>query len=354
MKQLHWFFKIILATLFIFLFWILISVVLPGILPIKKVSGEVRGLIFQDQLWNGEIFITGDLVTLPNVNVGLESGTRVYISKKSDKNNFDILPWHLSNGVNTGPEYRGILAGEPFWDEKEKVFVYFSHLKTLGNGDPVMITSLGENKSPYDINLIKIEDGELSGVHFSNYRRLEIGPNVKIADSTFDNTGECAVCVSSGSPLIKGNTFKNGKRDFINISDATPLIIENEFLESRGDGLLIQSGSDNFIRIFDNLFQMPSKKSIKINSVNQKGDISGNFFLLGDIELPCNNRVRLINNQIRASLIFKNIGGCTGEYTVFENYWEIMDAQNILNARISGASDQFKVKIPRILKSPPK
>ena len=351
--KLHWFFKACLVIVFILILGIGINA-LPNILSVKKISGEVRGLIFQNQIWSGEIFITGDLVTLPNVWITVEPGTRIFISKSADKNNFDFLPSHLDHGVNTGPAIRGVLTGEPFWDEKEKILFYLSHLKALGEKDPIVITSAGTGGSPYDINLIKVEDGELSNVYLSNYRRLEVGSGVKIRNSYFENTGECAICIGSGSPLIENNIFKKGKRDFINIEDATPLILNNKFLDSEGDGLLIQAGSDKSIRIFNNFFQMPSKKAVKVLTIGQKGDISGNDFVLGDIDLPCNNKIRLINNRIRVKVLFNSLGGCSGEYTIFENYWEIADIQGILNARISKPSDKFQVRIPKILKSPPK
>ena len=351
----HWFFKVCILFLAIFIFWFFVASVIPKILPTKVISGEIRGLIFQNQIWRGDIFINGDLVTLPNVRITITPGTKVYISKSGDKNNFDLLPWHLNHGVNTGPEMRGVLTGEPFWDEKEKVFVYISNLTAEGSKEqPIIFTSSGGEGSPYDINLIRIENGELSRVNLSNYRRLEAGPNVLFLNSTFENTGECAICIQKGNPLIKENTFKKGKRDFINIFDATPLILANKFLESEGDGISVQTNQNNQVRIFNNLFTMPSRKVIKIKTINQKGDIAGNNFILGEIELPCSNKVRLTNNLIRVKILFKNIGGCSGEYLIYENYWEIMDIQSILNARISGTTSQFQVKISKILKNPPK
>ena len=75
--------------------------------------------------------------------------------------------------------------------------------------------------------------------------------------------------------------------------------------------------------------------------------------MLGDIELDCNNRIKLFNNLIKVNVVFRNNGGCGGEYTILENYWEIGDVNSVLNARISGISDEFRVKIPKILKNSP-
>lgn len=355
MKNVHWFFKVCFLILLLLFFWFTISFILPKILPTKIISGEVRGLIFQNQIWKGEVIITGDLVTMPEVKLNIEPGSRIIISKGGDKNNLDIIPWHLQHGINTGPEYRGIKTSEPFWDEKEKIFIYVSNLEALGQNDkPIIITSKGLEGSPYDINLIRIQKGEVSKVIFSNYRRLEIGPEVRVLDSKFENSGECAICVNSGSPLIKGNAFKIGKRDYINIQEASPLILGNHFFESSGDGVFIQSSEANPVRIFNNIFEMPNKKSIRINTINQTGEILGNNFKLGDMQFPCQTGVKLVGNSISVKVMFVNIGGCSGEYIFGENYWEIDNTQNIINARISGISEYFKVRIPRILKLPPK
>lgn len=354
MKKLHWFFKVWILLIFSILFWFIIVVILPDLLPTKKVTGEIRGIVFQNQIWSGTIFITGDLITLPKVKIIVESGTRVYINKNGDKNNFDLLPGHLQHGVNTGSEYRGILTGEPFWDEKEKIQIHISNLVALGNpDDKIVFTSAPGEGSPYDVNLIKIQKGKLSNVNFSNYRRLEIEPDVKITQSIFENSGDCAICISKGSPLILNNIFKQGKRNYLEIQKGEPLIKGNKFLEGEGDGIFVIGGGINQIRVLNNTFEIPSKIAIKILTDGEI-DISSNNFLLGDIELPCKNKAKIYNNLIKVKIIFRNIGNCSGEYIVGENYWEIGNTENIISARISGISENFKVRIPRILKSPPK
>lgn len=353
LSKLHWFLKtlLLLLILSIFTLQVLFS---PLFLPSRVIEGEIKGVIFQNQIWSGNINISGDLITMPLVWITIEPGTKIYINKNGDKNNFDVLPWHLKHGINTGPPERGILSGEPFWDESEKIFVYISNLKSNGEiNNPILITSASMG-SPYDVNLIKIGNGEISNTIFSNYRRLEVGQNIKIRESKFENTGECAICINSGSPLLEANTFINNKRDYINIKSASPLIKGNTFLESEGDGIFVESGDSSRVRIFENKFQMPSRKAIKVGSDIARVNISENNFITGDIDLPCKNLSRLVNNKISGKVIFRNIGDCKGEYTILENYWEILDPESILNARISGTSEKFKVIIPRIFKNPPR
>ena len=354
MKRLHWFFKVWILFIPLILLWFGITTILPKLLPTKLVTGKIHGLIFQNQIWSGTVYITGDLITLPSVQIDIKAGSKIFIYKKGDKNNFDLIPWHLKNGINTGSEYRGIQTGEPFWDEKEKIQVYISNLRALGFSDrQIIITSFPEEGSPYDVNLIKIGAGELSNIKFSNYRRLEVGQNVKLTQNSFENSGDCAICIADGSPMILENTFKKGKRNYIEIKNGESLIKSNDFLEGESDGILIVDGGNNYVRILNNTFEIPSKKAIKILS-DSYIEISSNNLMLGDIELPCKNKAKIFNNLIKVKILFKNVGNCAGEYEIGGNYWEIQDPKSILDARISGTSDRFKVKIPKILNFPPK
>ena len=124
-------------------------------------------------------------------------------------------------------------------------------------------------------------------------------------------------------------------------------------MESEGDGILLIESGMNETRIVNNTFQIPNRKAIRVLSA-AKVNISGNRMILGDLELPCKSNTKIYSNLIKVKIIFRNIGNCSGEYIIDQNYWEIEGTQDILNARIIGTSEQFSVRIPGILKSPPK
>lgn len=351
----HWFFKSILVFSTLILSWLVLAFILPEILPTKNISNtKIYGLIIQKQIWQGEINVIGDLITVPGATVTLKPGTHVSVSRNNDRSNFDLLPAHLKSGINNNGEDHGVKKGEPFWDEKNKIQLRFSALFAEGNAkNKITISSDDPKGSPYDINLISISRGQINYVQFSNYRKLLIGSNVSVLNNEFLNTGDCAICVDKGGPKIENNTFKSSVREYIVVGVASPIISKNRFLESSGDGLLFHGIALTNVIVSDNYFQIPSKKAIKVIAVNEGGVITRNLFSTGDIELPCNSKVKLVNNSIYTKLIFSNIGNCEGIFTIDENYWDIKDKDSILKSRIVGLSEKYKVELSKVLMKTP-
>lgn len=348
----YWYLSIVLVLIFLIFVFIFI---LPFILPKSVRSGEISGVIFNNQIWKGDINIVGDTIALPGTTIQIEPGSRILIAKNGDRFNFFVLPWFTKYGINTGIEDRGVDKGEPFWDENAKIQLRLDNVKINGTIDkPVVISSNSHPGSRYDINLISFNRGEISFADLSNYRQLEIGKEVKVKNSKLSHTGDCALCLQTGTQIITGNEFKDGLKHFIKVNEGESKIEDNRFLTSDGDGVMFFGGSDSRIILRNNFFDMPNRTAVKIDSVEQGGVISGNFFNGGNIELPCHSRVSLIDNFIKVQLVFKDIyNNCQGEYLIGSNYWEILDAQAIINARIVGHTEKYHVKIPNFLKSAP-
>lgn len=353
-RSLHWFIKFSIFF-FIFILILIFLSLLNWILPIKIVSNsEVRGLVFGNQIWKGNIWISGDTFVLPGTVVTLAPGTKVLISGFGDKNNYDFLPWHLRSGVNTADTNHGIFKGEPFWDESSKVQVRFWKVLAKGTKEqPVTISSDNQSDNIYDINLIRIEKGKLEGVNFSNYRRLEIGQNVLIKNSNFNFTGECAVCISRGTPTIEHNTFRNGKRFFIDIGLASPYIKGNNFFESEGDGIIYDAIDQSEVKLVENTFQIPGKKAVIVGSNNIGGRILQNLFNQGDIEIPCYSKIRIESNYLKNKIIFRNSESCKGEFIIGENFWDTLDIDSVINTKFIGQTQNFRVIVPSILMKSP-
>lgn len=353
--QTHWFIRLS-AILLIIIFLVLgVFYIVPSILPEKRLSNaEIGGVIMQNQQWSGTIKVVGDLFVVPGAKITLLPGTRVLVAIKGDRFNFDFVPWHYKHGVNTGPEEKGIKTGEPFWDEGQKILLHFSRVLAQGTKEnPVVIVSDSVSGSPYDINLISISEGNLDYVNFSHYRRLEIGPGVAISNSSFMDTGECAVCVGYGEPKILGNVFKESRRRYLEVGLGSPEIRGNKFLESQGEGIIFHGDKYSNLRVFGNFFQMPGRKAVKVVPVDEGGEMVGNIFTEGTVELPCNSKIRLEQNWIKGQVIFDNPSSCRGKYILGSNYWEIKEPENVLKSRIVGVTESFQVQIPSVLLDPP-
>ena len=185
--EIHWFIPIISAFVFLVVWIVFVAFDLPRVLPTASVSGgEVYGIIFRNQVWQGNIIISGDLITLPGVLVTILPGTNITVLKSGDKFNLDFSLQHTKDGVNTELVNHGVENGEPFLNEREKIHIRIHNIYVQGNiGKPVRINSADPMGSPYDINEIEFDNGEMNFLELSNYRKLEIGPNVIVKNSIF-------------------------------------------------------------------------------------------------------------------------------------------------------------------------
>ena len=355
--KIHWFFKVIGGLASLFLVWAFFYYGFPKIIPTQRVeSSEVYGLILSDQIWGGEIKIVGDLYSPTNSTVTLLPGTKIRVAISGDKSNMNFLPWHWKSGINTGETYKGVNKGEPFWDETEKIQIHFNNLIIQGEpSNPVIISADSENTSPYDFNVFKARSGSITNAVFSNYRRFEVDGDLVIANSTFKNTGECALCINRGVPIIENNTFENSLKESIWIRKASPIINNNLFINLTGEGIKIDSQKIALPEITNNVFEMPQGTAINILNGAKIGEVaiernifSGNSL----INISCDSKVRIRDNVILGAVRFS--GGCSGSHTFGPNFWGTPDARVVMSEKILDKYDKFEISIPTVLLTPPK
>lgn len=356
--RLHWFLKFLIILVVLIFSWGVLGYLVPYILPLENISNrDISGIIYRNQKWSGTVKVKGDLATLPGVTVTLDPGTKVLVAISGDRFNFDILPWHLKSGFNSGEEERGVKKGEPYWNEKEKIQLHFSRLIGLGTKQqPIRIASDSRFGSPYDFNIIAIKSGILVNAEISDYRRFEVGEEVVIRDSIIGNTGECSVCITKGKPVILGNRFENSIRENIWVNFASPRITDNIFLNTIGEGIKIDTGEEGVPIISHNEFEMPGKTAIDIVSGGEEGSgvISFNRFSGGStIRMACNTKITISENHLE-SRIFWRSGDCSGSYTFGPNFWQTSDKETIFRERMLNKEKDFQVLIPYILDKPSK
>ncbi len=357
LMKIHWFFKVMGALLAVFIVWVLFYYGLPKILQTQRVeSGEVYGLIFSDQIWGGEIKVAGDVYALTNSKVTILPGTKILVSISNDKSNMDFLPWHSKSGVNTGGFYKGVNNGEPFWDEAEKIQIHLNDVEIIGEpSNQVEIISDSVNPSPYDFNVLSIKSGKITHTVFSNYRRFEVTGDLLIMNSSFKDTGECALCIYRGSSKIDNNSFEDSLRESIWITKASPDISNNLFINLKGEGIKIDPKRVAVPQITNNVFEMPQQTAINIVSGGQAGEIliarnifSGN----SGVKIACDSRVKIRDNVILGSVSFS--GGCDGGFVFSPNFWGTFDPRIVMSEKILNKYDKFRIEIPTVLLSPPK
>lgn len=341
----------------VFIVWFIFYYGLPKLLPVQLIKNDkVYGLIFSDQVWDGEVNVIGDIYSPTNSTVTILPGTRVKVGIKNDKSNFDFLPWHRRSGINTGETFRGVNHSEPFWDETQKIQINLNNLVIEGTfAKPVIISSDSENPSPYDFNLIKIRRGDIDQAIFSDYRRFEIGDKVVVSNSIFRNTGECSICLTRGRPQIINNVFEKSLRESVWIEKASPEISNNLFQNLSGDGIKIDAKRLSLPIIINNNFEMPQKVTIDFISGGQLEEalIARNIFAGNSlIKIACDAKVKIRDNVILGQVSFSS--GCDGNFIFGPNYWGTPDTTSIIKEKILNKHKTFSITIPTVLLSAPK
>lgn len=354
----HWFINLLLFCLFFLIFYFLIFYIIPRILPEKEFSNTTKhGFIFRNERWSGTINIDGDIWAFPGSTVNIIPGTKVKISKQ-DKYNLHYLPWDMKSGLNTEKENFGVKNGELFKDERNKIRLDFGKLYAFGTKEqPIEITSVGSSDfSPYDFNGIFVSEGILSFVKLSNYRKLSIGNNVTIRDSELINSGECAVCIEYSDPTIANNVFDKNIRNYIWILGGSPKISDNLFLPSKGDGIELDPKKIANPIIYHNSFEMTDQIALNILSGDEEegGQVAFNDFAgENTILLPCDSRLKFIQNQIRGKIEFADFGNCAGSMTIGPNYWLSTDRNAIIKEKFVNKESNFQIILPTVLSSTP-
>lgn len=359
LQKLHWFLRLAILIFLLLGLWFFIGYLLPKLLPPVSVNNAPRnGIIYRSQKWSGEIRIRGDIWSMPGAVVTIDPGTRIIVESKEDRFNLNWLPWSIRSGINSGRDSFGVKNGEPFWDETEKIQMHFAKFYALGTKEqPVIIESdTPRPGSPYDFNGIFLDQGILSHVQASNYRRLKVGNSVTVRDSQFENVGDCAVCVDYTSPTIANNIFSGAVRAYLSVVGGSPKISDNLFRASRAEGVIVDPKQAGSPVIYHNSFEMPGQVVVRFLSGSEEvgGAISLNNFAGGSsIILPCDSRVKIIQNEIKGLVKLANSGNCVGSLVLGPNYWYTEDRTAILREKVTGREAGFEVLIPSILTSSP-
>lgn len=359
LPKIHWFLHFCLIIFCFAFIWIVIAYLVPRILPTADISNTSKfGFVFRNEKWSGEIKIIGDIWALPGTTVTITPGSRILIADRHDRSNMHFSPVDLRSGLNTKEESFGVRNGELFWDEGQKISVSFAKLYAMSTKEqPIIIKSdVKYSPSPYDFNLFSVESGILSHVKMSNYRKFQIGDDVTIRESEFKDVVECSLCMEYSSPSIFNNVFENSLREYLWILGGSPKISDNLFMASKGKGIVVDPQKTGAPLIYYNNFEMPGSVAIEFLGGDETtgGAISFNNFSGGSvIQIPCDTKVKLIQNLIRGVIKFSHSGNCVGDFTIGPNYWQTTDKKVILEGKIIDKEKGFNLLLPSILKDNP-
>ena len=255
-------------------------------LIIPSISNETKeifnteryGYVTSNEVWSGEIRVTGDIIVPKGVTLTIKPGTTVLISANNDKKNLMTVPeWQLSGIAKERTNY--IHEGEPFRDEPNHVTIWVEGtLDAVGtNEQKITFKSDSSNPGRYDWNTFHIANGELSYAAVRDYRALNLKTGTKLTHSELHNVGECPICIrDSENILIENNWVHDSGHEVVDNFRSSPTIINNRFGPSPQflnpgrhtagwGGLIIGSGfpviKNNTIEGFDDAVSFFDKES---------------------------------------------------------------------------------------------
>jgi len=204
----------------------------PSITPQPKpnINKTTNGYILEDEIWEGEMFVIGDIFVEEGVTLTIKPGTTVYIAANQDIKNLMDDPFDLKTGIAQEDHTdRGVHLGEPYRDEGNHISIIVNGaLVALGTPDQkITITSSSSTPTIYDWNKLRIDNGKVTYALIEYYRALDLGHNVEITNSELRHIGECGVCIY-GPGLLEENHIWDAGHELIG-STGTPRIINNLF-----------------------------------------------------------------------------------------------------------------------------
>jgi parallel beta-helix repeat protein len=259
------------------------------------------GSVEQDEIWQGDILITGDILIPPGITVTVEPGTTIrFTAQKDDQHSPD--------------EYDAEV--EQTWHTRLISIFVAGSLEARGTDDqPIVFTSDRQVIQEMDWESIMIEGDGAVYLDYVTIEHCHFGiqlnsPTLKltISNSTFKDIYTCAVCGHGARPnlagpvqityssfiqcgrecvdtysdqniiirgnifsenhvgimsvgsavIIEGNLFINNGRGIGVIENGTPSITGNAFTQTQGPGIFVTDASplisnNNF---FENIFNL--------------------------------------------------------------------------------------------------
>lgn len=245
----------------------------------KELSDTERyGYITSDEIWSGEIHVTGDIVVTQGAKLTIRPGTLVLIAANSDKENLMTVPeWQLSGIAEERTSY--IHKGEPFRDEPNHITILvMGTLDAIGTPEEkIIIKSDRQDPEKYDWNTFHLENGIISYTEIRDYRAMNLRTGTKLMNSELHNVGECPICMrDSDTILIENNWVHDSGHEVVDNWRSSPTIINNHFGPSPGfknpggyhsgwGGLIVGSGfpiiKGNVIEGFDDAVSFFDRES---------------------------------------------------------------------------------------------
>jgi parallel beta-helix repeat protein len=299
----------------------------PTFRPQVPINQTTSGTVPQDEIWRGEILITGDIEIPSGVTLTVEPGTTVHFTAQRDDRS--------SGGTEdlAIPERIYFPNDPPAIPANMIVIIVRGTLVASGTTDhPIIFTSDSATPSLTDWQSIAIEgDGKLTLEYATleyNYWGIQLNsnqPDVIITHDTFRHIATCGICTGSHpietQVVIADDTFQDCHHEGVDGHGDQNLIVRHNLFLDSVVGVVANDGST--ILIEDNIFRN-NRTGISINHNGNGPTIRGNEFSRNTffaIWLWENSTATIIGNNFLYNTGNIGVGNSNLNVNAGNNWW---------------------------------
>lgn len=211
---------------------VVLIILIGGYFVFNKPDGEVKmisdtsvsGVIDQDEVWSGNISVTGDVEVEKGVTLTILPGTIVTVSAFNDDQ-------HKGNDHPHDPPF----PKDPDRKETQSTVIQINGiLNASGTADKKIVFTSDKKQTTYDWDGLYIAHGRLEYalVEYARYNNIQESSDVVISNSIFRNSLEDCLGIGHArpvSPQILNNEFYNCGHEGIDNAGGSAIIKGNYF-----------------------------------------------------------------------------------------------------------------------------
>ncbi|MBI2426459.1 MAG: right-handed parallel beta-helix repeat-containing protein [Candidatus Kerfeldbacteria bacterium] len=193
--------------------------------PIEIRDQNISGKIRRDQIWSGNIHVSGDINVSKGRTLTILPGTIVNVAAMSDD----------QGGGKDHPHDPPFPKDPDRTETKSTQIIIKGTINAIGTQDKkITFTSDSAQPTPYDWDGLYITRGRLEYViiEYARYNNLQETSDVVIANSTIRNALECCLCIGHAKPIspeILNNDIYNCGHEGIDNGGGSAIIKGNNF-----------------------------------------------------------------------------------------------------------------------------
>jgi parallel beta-helix repeat protein len=318
-----------------------VFVYLPYVTKQAIVNRTTSGQITQDEIWRGNILITGDVTIPEGVTLTIEPGTTVRFTAQSDDQH--------GGGDDDQADYEFFPDDPPAIPANMVSLIVFGSLNAQGPTErPITFTS--DSPSPFvsDWQSIAVESGGMATLENVimeyNYWGLQLNTNASraiVTDNTFRHIATCGVCTGphpiAGPIVISDNEFSDCRHEAVSTFPSQNITVEHNLFFDNLVGVIAEG---NTILIKNNTFRNNEQGIGVINAGNPTiigNDITQNTF--AGIWIWEGSSATVTGNNILDNAMNVGLGRSSHDMIAENNWWGTTDSSAI-EALIHDGNDQ--------------